>query len=473
MQSSLKKTLYLGLAAISLGAAAGFATPAQAASHATITSKAALGDKAANVTLTGSNAIYSKPGTVKGAKVVASKATVKALADSKKSSDYFRAYYTATTNKGSIYYKVVSMGGKYRGYIYGGKTAGEFQSGLVQAVTMKTAEMPKRTTGFYLKDITKHTLWTTPKYSEYKGAKKLNMYGVTAKDTFKVTKAATMTREGWLYYFVTSEANPAISGWIFAGKGYDAAAKPEAQDLGGLALVRSDAAATNDNSVKVVYRDKTNQAGTATWVNAPKTATEKATKAGDAVNADAVNSAKVTLKDFIVNSVPAGFTTTGTVPVTGTYGNTVYVDVVAAATSKIELKVDQVNNKLVTRADTAAIKVSNPLTVGTKLSASDLSVTLSADAIKALSGSKGTQFAPENLKKISDGLTSTTVQGSKTYYDQDGKAYHYAFTFEGGDLFKSDNRTKNYGDVLTATFSAQLVANAASTNTSDSSWIAQ
>jgi len=118
MQSSLKKSLYLGLAALSFGAVATVSTTANAASKAKVTSSKTLKTAAdtRNVQATGKNALYTKPGTVKGAKKVASTATMKKLATSKKSANYFRAYYQQVTNKGTVYYKVVSMDGKYRGY---------------------------------------------------------------------------------------------------------------------------------------------------------------------------------------------------------------------------------------------------------------------------------------------------------------------------------------------------------------------
>ena len=468
MRSSFAKSIYVGAAVLGLaGLSAVTTTTASAKSYATAGSYTALA-KGQNVLVNGTNAIYSKPGTVKGAKVVASKKTVAKLAASKKSNDTFYAYGSKTTNRGSVYYKIVTMDKKYRGYIYGGKTAGTFAGGIKTTDTTTAATTPARTTGYYLKDASKNTLWTAPKNTDIH-AKKVSLYGASKTDPFTVDKAATKTKEGSLYYHVTDSKNSAISGWIYAGKGYDTTITDSTkQDLGGLSLNVAEDAATADNSVKVVYRDANNnnaQVGTSTWVNAPKS-NDAATKAGDTVAPTAVNSANVKLADFINNSVPANYKISGAVPA-ATYGNTVYVNVVAAATSKVQLRVDSVHNNV--KAE--EVKLTSPLAVGTKLSSSEFAGVLNSDAIKALSGSKGTAIGDTNLTTIKGGFSTTPVEGTTTYTTSDGTPYHYQFTFEP-DHFNSDNRAANYGDTLTASFSAQLVAGAANKTASDSSWIA-
>ncbi|WP_057878451.1 hypothetical protein [Levilactobacillus paucivorans] len=81
MQSSLKKSLYLGLAALSFVSVAAVSTNASAKSYAKAGAETDLtvNNKAFNVESTGTNALFTKPGTTKGAKVVASKATMKKL----------------------------------------------------------------------------------------------------------------------------------------------------------------------------------------------------------------------------------------------------------------------------------------------------------------------------------------------------------------------------------------------------------
>ncbi|WP_061777485.1 hypothetical protein [Levilactobacillus senmaizukei] len=478
MRSSFAKSIYVGAAVLGLaGLSAVTTTTASAKSYATAGAYTALADKSQNVTVTGTNAIYSKPGTVKGAKVVASKKTVAKLAASKKSNDTFYAYGTKTTNRGSVYYKIVTMNKKYRGYVYVGKTAGTFTAGIKAAETTTAATTPARTTGYYLKDASKHTLWTAPKNTDIH-AKKVSLYGASKTDPFTVDKAATKTKEGSLYYHVTDSKDSSISGWIYAGKGYDATITDNTkQDLGGLSLNISDSAATSDNSVKIVYRANGAQVGTATWITAATT-----TKAGQTVaDQDNANAANVKLADYITNNKPTGYALASGVDAStlvkaATYGNTVYVDVVAAATSKIQLTADNVDNTASTTANAVAGVLSN----GAKLSASDLTATLSAKGIAALSGDKGTVIG-NNLTTISQGFTKDTavgdsnkaasVSGTKNYYAANGDVYHYVFTFDPTH-FNTDNRSATYGDTLKASFKAVLTSGPATTASSNSSWIA-
>ena len=218
MQSRLAKSLYLGLAALSFGAVTVASTTASAKSTARVVSNTTMTSDPTtrNVELTGTNAIYSKPGTAAGARVVASKYTAGNLGASKSSAYYFRAYRVATTNRGSVYYKVVSMSGKYRGYIYGGKSTSAFAGGLKSANTMTDAKVPANTTATFANPGTKNVTWAAPKYAQYKSTKMVKSTVPYANDKLTITKAATKTREGWLYYYVEDAQNPNVNGWIYA-----------------------------------------------------------------------------------------------------------------------------------------------------------------------------------------------------------------------------------------------------------------
>ncbi|MDT7020108.1 S-layer protein [Levilactobacillus namurensis] len=451
MRSSFAKSIYVGAAVLGLaGLSAVTTTTASAKSYATAGSYTAL-TKGQNVLVNGTHAIYSKPGTVKGAKVVASKKTVAKLAASKKSNDTFYAYGTKTTNRGSVYYKIVTMDKKYRGYIYGGKTAGAFAGGIKTTDTLTTVANPVRTTGYYLKDISKHTLWTAPKNTDIH-AKKVSLYGVAKTDPFTVDKAATKTKEGSLYYHVTDSKNSSISGWIYAGKGYDT----NKQDLGGLTLSFSDVALTNDNSVTVVYNG--------TGSKAVFVSTDKDAKAGKLVAKYAKNAAGQTLSEFVKSSAPAGYRVVGAYTNGAQYGNNVYVNVTEAATSKVQLRVDSVENN--------KVAIAHPLVAGDKLTAKDISSINMNAAL--LSGDKGTAYTQHELNVIAislNGQKAKTIEGTVPYYASNGTVYHYEFSLNWR-AFASDNRIAQYGDTLVASYKANLVKGAPKTSTYNTDWIA-
>lgn len=199
MHLNLNKSLILGLAAISLTATTGILTTnVSAKSYARITSNQALqtAPQNRNVTTNGTSALYTKAGTLRGARVIASKYTLQRYGTSKKSSQYFRAYRVATTNRGSVYYKIVSFNGVYRGWIYGGNVSGTFSGGVNPANTMENANMPVQKTGYTLNNINKYTLWVDPKWSQYK-AKQVDMSSYTPGDTFTISDAAMKTRENY------------------------------------------------------------------------------------------------------------------------------------------------------------------------------------------------------------------------------------------------------------------------------------
>ncbi|TGD19925.1 hypothetical protein [Levilactobacillus suantsaiihabitans] len=218
MQSSLKKSLYLGLAALSFVSVAAVSTNASAKSYAKAGAYTKLTAAATdrNVEATGTNALYTKPGTVKGAKIVASKKVMGELATSKKSANYFRAYGQKVTNRGSVYYRVVTMDGKYRGYVYGGKTEGTFAAGVKKADTTTKATMPAQTTVYFANPGKTNVTWTAPKYTQYKASKNVVNTTPFAGDKLTITDAATKTREGSLYYYVKDETHPSVSGWIYS-----------------------------------------------------------------------------------------------------------------------------------------------------------------------------------------------------------------------------------------------------------------
>ncbi|MCT4491131.1 S-layer protein [Levilactobacillus parabrevis] len=458
MRSSFAKSIYVGAAVLGLaGLSAVTTTTASAKSYATAGAYTALADKSQNVTVTGTNAIYSKPGTVKGAKVVASKKTVAKLAASKKSSDTFYAYGTKTTNRGSVYYKIVTMDKKYRGYVYAGKTAGTFTAGIKAAETTTAATTPARTTGYYLKDASKNTLWTAPKNTDIH-AKKVSLYGASKTDPFTVDKAATKTKEGSLYYHVTDTKDSSISGWIYAGKGYQANVTDANQDMGGLSFTKSADAATTDNSITVHYvlDSNSNSLGTATY-----TTSVAGTKKDQSIGADSKN-----LADFAAKNVPTGygFDSTAKAPTAASvspakFGGTLTVRVAAVATSKVSFYTPSVDG----------------IAAGTKLAATDIQggfPTLDATKQETLKGDAGIVVPDKVLSDLFNGkkFTSTQKVASADITDATGATinagenYYISYTYNRRATINANQGVK-FGTTLKAVFTPSTVkGNVTTTN---------
>ncbi|WP_249662721.1 S-layer protein [Lentilactobacillus buchneri] len=392
MKNTLKKSLFVGVAALGLVAAVGTAnaTSASAKSYAKVTSNKALGGDATtrNVNLTGKSALYTKAGTLRGARVKASKAVLSSFANSKSSQHNVRAYRVATTNRGSVYYKVVSFDGAYRGWIYGGKSTGAFGGGVAQYNTTTDPQASTdtsssvnssasintqgQTTGLSAtqkaatykianpgtsNDGTEVT-YTYPAWTQYKKGRVITDSTPYKDATFKVTDQTTRTREGdlWVKIEATDAANSKANGWILYSGLKQATPATPAENFNA------------DTSVKIAYRDVSTGktlSNTNTWTTA-STGTKQGNSVGALVNAKAQN-----LGTFVAaTGAPSGYklnTTSGDLK--GDGSNVVVTPALSSATFGATLTVD------VTPVSSATkVKLQMPGTNGTvnqSLTASD------------------------------------------------------------------------------------------------------
>lgn len=467
MKNGMKKSLYLGLAAVSLVAAgAASSTTASAKSYATVTSNKTLTTAATsrNVTLTGTNALYTKAGTVKGAKVVATKTTAKKLASSTSGKANFRAYKVATTNRGSVYYKVVSFDGTYRGWIYGGKSTSAFAGGIKSYDTTTSATAPSSSATYKLSATTSSTantlFYAQPSYAQYKiGRAKVNGSVLTSTDaykdsTFTFGAAEKTSREGDTWYQIASvdgsTTNGLVGAWVKASNVSQTNAEPTA---------------TDSNSVTVSYRTSNgNVVGSASdkFIAASGTSTT----AGESVS-DIKNTAGDSLTEFAEDNVPSGYTVTSTSDLSSAvFGGTAYVTVAKSATSKVSF-VDGNYNSL----SSSDFKDGYPaLTTAEQAAFSSTDGTSIDTSVFATGGSIAKLFTGTSTGvTVYDSATATTAETDTKsgYYGQtasNGRSYFYVYD---ASKTQSANTNLSYGDTIKIVFDKYYATTPSTTTTTD------
>ncbi len=470
MKNGMKKSLYLGLAAVSLVAAgAASTTTASAKSYATVKTNKTLTTAATsrNVTLTGTNALYTKAGTLKGAKVVATTTTAKKLASSTSGKNNFRAYKVATTNRGSVYYKVVSFDGTYRGWIYGGKSTSAFAGGIKSYDTTTSATAPSSTATYKLSASTSSTsntlFYADPAYAEYKvGRAKVSGSVLTstsayADSTFTFSAAEKTSREGETWYQIASvdgsTSNGLVGAWVKASNVSQTNAEPTA---------------TSDNSVTVVYRDSSkNIIATAANKFIAKDGTSDGN--GTTVSSSDENTANETLAEFAEDSanVPSGYTVTSTSDLQyAEYGGTAYVTVAKSATSKVNF-VDSSNTALTS----SSFKNGYPaLTTTQQKALTSTADTAFSDTAFDTTGTIGSLFAGTDTADATYSSASSTDEVAtnvKGYWGQtasNGRSYFYVY-----DATKTAalNKGNDYGTNITIVFDTYYATTPTTTTTTD------
>ncbi|WP_105957254.1 hypothetical protein [Apilactobacillus quenuiae] len=176
-----------------------------------------LPEKGAYAKATGNCTMFDKPGALGNASVVAPRNTLRNWSHQHSAKNIFYVYGMAKTSNGYYYAKVVTLGGKYRGWIYAGEhdfsndlSNLDNNSGLVEDHPLCYGKMPRMKYDYHIKA----DLWTTPNYSRI-DSRPLNFnYKRYAKDTFKI-ESCVMNKQNWRYYYVVDEQHPNICGWIF------------------------------------------------------------------------------------------------------------------------------------------------------------------------------------------------------------------------------------------------------------------
>lgn len=166
------------------------------------------------VVATGKNKLFNKAGTLRGAKVIASKDRLSAMTNSRSSQSYFRAYRVATLSNGLIYYKVVSFDGQYRGWLYGGRSMLTMTNGLKATGTVTEAEMPNVKQSYRYQ--AGQVVWQHPQWSVYKNQQVVSDTSQSLTHELRVTQAVRLNREGTLWYYVKDLTKPNLSGWVRA-----------------------------------------------------------------------------------------------------------------------------------------------------------------------------------------------------------------------------------------------------------------
>ena len=230
MNLRVKRSIFLSVAVLgfTVGAGVQHAQGTSAKTYAKIASndKLTIPESSRNVSFTGKKALYTKVGTLKGARVVATKSTLRGLAISSDSRSNVRAYRVAVTSRGSVYYKVVTFDGMYRGWIYSGKSTGYFGGGLKRYSTfinqgMSALSADQQNAMYRIatpgtRNDGKSVTYKAPSWTQYKVGRAITDSSMYANTNFRINQVGIRTRENdqWVHIYDPNNVNSPATGWI-------------------------------------------------------------------------------------------------------------------------------------------------------------------------------------------------------------------------------------------------------------------
>lgn len=402
MRIHIKKSVVVSMAVLGFFATVGISqsTIASAKSRVRVTSNVKLRTNASarNVTFTGKAALWTKASSLKSAKKVATTLTLKDLAKSSRSAKNVRAYRVARTNRGKVYYKVVTFDGRDRGWIYGGKSRSSFAGGLKAYQTFQQGSLSSDMTNGTFQFANPGTAndnqtvtYKQPAWTQYKIGRQVTDSRPYANVTYKIDQVGTRTREGdqWVHIYAINNGNSGADGWIL---------------YSGLKTTTNVNSPIADNAVRINLVDSATGASI-TSVDYAKNGANKGATLGSNVNGtwklDSNDSSAIQsqISSALSSRGYTGFTLTQgqmAAIAQGTFGSSVTISVVKPTINKaVRIVLTDPSGNVINYVDYTNTNAVNGRPLGTQngstwtLAATDLSAIQS----KLVDALKGTGFA--------------------------------------------------------------------------------
>lgn len=425
MRIHIKGSILVSMAALGVFAVVGISqsSTVSAKSRVRVTSNVKLRGTVAsrNVTFTGKAALWTKASALKGAKKVATTITLRDLAKSTRSSKNVRAYRVARTNRGKVYYKVVTFDGKDRGWIYGGKSRSTFAGGVKSYLTFQqnslTDDMSNGTFQFANPGTANNNQTVTykqPAWTQYKVGRQVTDSRPYANVSYQIDQAGMRTREGdqWVHISATNNGNSGADGWIL---------------YSGLKKTTNINSPIADNAIRIKLVDSAT-GSSLTSVDFTKTGVSKGATVGSNVNGtwklDSNDSSSI--QSQIASALSPlgypGFTLTqGQIAAIaqGTFGSSVTISVVKPTINKaVRIVLTDPSGNVINYVDYTNANAANGQTVGTlngstwELAATDTAA-IQTKLVDALKGTGYELSANNTLTTDQQALIAQTTFGSQ------------------------------------------------------------